>query len=65
MLHLYAVEKILSELNPPIKVKRDSKYTPEQSLSVWLKSIREMTNAIESTLSLPSQHTTAVKSRQV
>ena len=63
MLHLYAVERILSDLNPPIDVTRVSEYSPEQSLRVWLKSLREMSNAIESTLSLHSHHPIAFRSR--
>ena len=63
MLHLYAVERILSDLKPPIDVKRVSEYSPEQSLRVWLKSLREMSNAIESTLSLHSDHPIALRSR--
>ena len=63
MLHLYAVEKILSGLEPPIKAKRESPYSEDQSLRVWLNSVREMSNAIESTLSLPSQHPIALTAR--
>ena len=63
MLHLYAVERILSDLKPPIDAKRKSGFSPERSLRVWLKSLREMSNAIESTLSLPSDHPIAFRSR--
>ena len=63
MLHLYAVEKILSGLEPPIKPKRVSPYSDDQSLRVWLNTLRELSNAIESTLSLSSQHPIAHKAR--
>lgn len=63
MLHLYAAERILSVLDPPIKAKRVSDYSDDRSLRVWLNNMREVSNAIESTLSLPSQHPIALKAR--
>ena len=63
MLHLYAMEKILSGLEPPIKPKRVSVYSDDQSLRVWLNKLREASNAIESTLSLSSQQPIALRAR--
>ena len=66
MLHLYAVEKVLnSKLKPPVEAKRESKFTDDQSLRAWLKSVREISNAIESTLSLSltNEHQIACKAR--
>ena len=62
-LHLYAVEKTLSGLEPPIKPKRFSIYSDDQSLRVWLNKVREVSNAIESTLMLSSQHPIAHRAR--
>ena len=58
MLHLYALERVLNGLEPPIKAKAFDK-----SLRVWLSYVREVSNAIESTLSLSSQHPLALKAR--
>ena len=56
MLHLYAVERVLSELKPPIEANRQSEFSVDQSLRQWLSRLQKMSNAIESTLSLPSEH---------
>ncbi|CAI8002393.1 E3 ubiquitin-protein ligase rnf213-alpha [Geodia barretti] len=61
VLHLYALEKVLNGLEPPIKAKRLSQYSDDKSLRVWLSYVREVSNAIESTLSLSSQHPLALK----
>ena len=63
MLHLYAMDKILSGLEPPIKPKRVSEYSDDQLLRVWLNKLREASNAIESTLSLSSQQPIALRAR--
>ena len=63
MLHLYALKKVLNGLEPPIKAKRLSQYSDDKSLRVWLSYVREVSNAIESTLSLSSQHPLALKAR--
>ena len=64
MLHLYAVEKVLnSKLKPPLEAKRESKFTDDQTLRAWLKSVREISIAIESILSLSSEHPIACKAR--
>ena len=56
MLHLYAVESVLSGLKPPMDAKRESAYSDDQTLRHWLNRLRINSNAIESTLSLPSEH---------
>ena len=56
MLHLYAVERVLSELKPPIEANRQSEFSEDQTLRQWLSRLQKMSNAIESTLSLPSEH---------
>lgn len=63
MLHLYAVERVLDGLKPPIEAKRESPFSDDQSLNTWLNRLREISYAIDSTLSLPSQHPIAVKGR--
>ena len=64
MLHLYAVEKVLnSKLKPPLEARRESKFTDDQTLRAWLKSVREISIAIESILSLSSEHPIACKAR--
>jgi hypothetical protein len=63
MLHLLAVEKILNKLDPPLEGKRVSLYSDEKSLGVWLNSVRNIRNAIESTLCIPSQHEVALSLR--
>ena len=56
MLHLFAVDKILEKVDPPLEGKRVSPYSDEKSLGVWLSGVRKMHNAIESALSATSQH---------
>ena len=63
MLHLYAVERVLSELKPPIEANRRSEFSVDQSLRQWLSRLQKMSNAIESTLSLPSEHRLAKGAR--
>ncbi|CAI8034865.1 E3 ubiquitin-protein ligase RNF213 [Geodia barretti] len=63
MLHLYAVENTLSFLEPPIKADRESQFSDEQSLRPWFNNLKELSNTIESALSLPSQHPIALKAR--
>ena len=63
MLHLYAVEKVLNGLKPPIETKWESQFSDDQSLKTWLHRLREISYAIESSLRLPSQHPIAIKAR--
>ena len=63
MLHLYAVENTLSFLEPAIKADRESQFSDEQSLRPWFNNLKELSNTIESALSLPSQHPIALKAR--
>ena len=56
MLHLYAVDKVLQELKPPIEAKRESMYSDDQTLRIWLNRLREISNSVESTLNLPGKH---------
>ena len=63
MLHLYAVERVLSELKPPINANRQSEFSADQTLRQWLSHLQRMSNAIEATLSLPSEHPVAQGAR--
>ena len=58
-----ALERVLEGLEPPIKANRESQFSIDQTLRVWLSSIREVSIAIESTISLSSSHPTALKAR--
>ena len=64
MLHLYAVDKVLtSNLKPPLDAKRESQFSDDKSLRAWLKSLREISIAVESTLNISSEHPIACKAR--
>ena len=63
MLHLYAVESVLSGLKPPIEAKRESAYSDDQTLRNWLNRLRINSNAIESTFSLPSEYSPLLATR--
>ena len=63
MLHLYAVESVLSGLKPPIEAKRETAFSDEQTLRNWLNRLRINSNAIESTLSLNSEHSPPLANR--
>ena len=64
MLHLYAVDKVLtSNLKPPLDAKRESQFSDDKSLMAWLKSLQEISIAVESTLNISSEYPIAHKTR--
>ena len=63
MLHLYAVERVLGHLKPPIEAQRMSSLGDYTLLGQWLNLLQLSRITIDSTLSLPSQHPLATKSR--
>ena len=58
VLHLYAAEKMVDTLEPPLQ-----KDDPYPNLSQWLNRVRLSQNAIESILSLRSQSDHIIKTR--
>jgi hypothetical protein len=63
MLHLYAVERVLDRLKPPLQPSRQSQYSDHDILNQWLQRLQRVGNIIESILSLQSGHTTAITAR--
>ena len=60
MLHLFAVEKALDELKPPLEKDKLAEH-----LIPWLNDIRLSRNAIDTILSLPSHNPLLEKARFV
>jgi hypothetical protein len=52
MLHLYALERVLNGLKPPVEPKRKSSYSIDDTLRNWLNTLQTFSLAIESILSL-------------
>ena len=63
MLHLYAVDKVLDGLKPPIETNRKSPYKEDATVRQWLNRLQRFSNTIESTLSLPGDHALAISAR--
>ena len=57
-LHLYAAEKMIEKLEPPLQ-----RCSPNANLTQWLNSVRLSWNAIDSILSLKSQSERVFKAR--
>jgi len=53
MLHLYAVDRALGSLEPPLG-KKDTEEKEKTTLTQWLNKLRLSQNTINSILSLPS-----------
>ena len=59
-LHLYAAERLIEKLEPPLQ-----KDSPNQNLAQWLNHIRLSQNTIHSILNLKSRNERVVKARFV
>ena len=57
-LHLYATEKVIEKLEPPLQ-----KDNPNANLAQWLNHVRLSQNTIDSILSLRSQSKRVIKAR--
>lgn len=57
-LHLYAAEKMIDKLEPPLQ-----KDNPNPNLAQWLNHVRLSQNAIDSILSLKSRTERALAAR--
>ena len=57
-LHLYAAEKMMEKLEPPLQ-----KDNPNANLAQWLNHVRLSQNTIDSILSLRSQSERVLKAR--
>ena len=57
-LHLYAAEKVIEKLEPPLQ-----KDNPNANLAQWLNHVRLSQNTIDLVLSLRSQNKRVIKAR--